>query len=408
MKFTTSDPAAPGTHSSSPATLDVAAIVAAVASVLPGSAALHEPTMRGREWDYVKDCLDSGWVSYAGQYVERFERMLEQATGVRHSVAMASGTAALHTGLIVCGIRPGDEVLVPALTFVATANAVAHAGAIPHFVESDASTLGVSPGLLDEYLSRIADQKGGRCINRRTGRRIAAIIPMHVFGHPVDMDALNDVAGRHNIVVVEDAAESLGSSYKGRSTGTFGRVAALSFNGNKIITTGGGGALLTDDPELARHARHLSTTAKLPHKWEFRHDEIAYNYRMPSLNAALGCAQLEQLPGFVNAKRWLADRYALALEGMAGIDFLREPAFASSNYWLNAILLHPELAKDYANRDALLEAVNSAGFMARPAWTLMHRLPMYTGCPRMDLSIAESLERRIVNLPSSVSLVEPV
>jgi perosamine synthetase len=407
MKFTTSDPAAPGTHSSSPATLDVAAIVAAVASVLPGSAALHEPTMRGREWDYVKDCLDSGWVSYAGQYVERFERLLEQVTGARHAVAMASGTAALHTGLIVCGIRPGDEVLVPALTFVATANAVVHAGAVPHLVESDVVTLGVSPGLLDDYLSRIAERKDGQCINRRTGRRIAAIIPMHVFGHPADMDALNEVAGRHNIVVVEDAAESLGSSYKGRSTGTFGRVAALSFNGNKIITTGGGGALLTDDPELARHARHLSTTAKLPHKWEFRHDEIAYNYRMPSLNAALGCAQLEQLPSFVNAKRRLADRYAEALEGVAGIDFLREPAFASSNYWLNAILLRPELAKDYANRDALLAAFNSAGFMARPAWSLMHHLPMYTGCPRMDLSIAESLERRIVNLPSSVSLVEP-
>jgi perosamine synthetase len=406
MTSTTSDPAAPVAASLSPATLNVAAIVTAVASVLPGPSALHEPTMRGREWDYVKDCLDSRWVSYAGQYVERFERMLEQATGTRHAVAMASGTAALHTGLIVCGVRPGDEVLVPALTFVATANAVAHAGAIPHFVESDVATLGVSPGLLDEYLSRIANQEDGQCINRQTGRRIAAIIPVHVFGHPADMDALSDVAGRHNIVVVEDAAESLGSSYKGRSTGTFGRVAALSFNGNKIVTTGGGGALLTDDPQLARHARHLSTTAKLPHKWEFRHDEIAYNYRMPSLNAALGCAQLEQLPGFVNAKRRLADRYAEALEGVAGVDFLRQPAFASSNYWLNTILLRPELAKDYANRDALLEAFNSAGFMARPAWSLMHHLPMYTGCPRMDLPVAESLERCVVNLPSSVCLVE--
>ena len=407
MTSTTSDLFAPVAASSAPVPLDVAAIVAAVASVLPGPAVLHEPTMRGREWDYVKECLDSGWVSYAGQYVERFERMLERATGARHAVAMASGTAALHTGLIVCGIRPGDEVLVPALTFVATANAVAHAGAIPHFVESDSATLGVSPGLLAEYLSRTADQKDGQCINRRTGRRIAAIIPMHVFGHPVDMDALNDVAGRHNIVIVEDAAESLGSSYKGRPTGTFGRVAALSFNGNKIITTGGGGALLTDDPELARHARHLSTTAKLPHKWEFRHDEIAYNYRMPSLNAALGCAQLEQLPGFVTAKRRLAEKYAAALEGVAGIGLLREPVFASSNYWLNAILLQSEIANDCVNRDALLAAFNAAGFMARPAWSLMHHLPMYSDCPRMDLPVAESLERRIVNLPSSVSLVEP-
>lgn len=407
MTSTTSDLAGPVAASRSPATLDVAAIVAVVTSVLPGPAALHEPTMRGREWDYVKECLDSGWVSYAGQYVERFERMLEQVTGVRHAVAMTSGTAALHTGLIVCGIRLGDEVLVPALTFVATANAVAHAGAIPHFVESDSATLGVSPRLLDEYLSQITDQKDGQCINCRTGRRIAAIIAMHVFGHPVDLDALNEVAGRYNIVVVEDAAESLGSSYKGRSTGTFGRVAALSFNGNKIITTGGGGALLTDDPELARRARHLSTTAKLPHKWEFRHDEIAYNYRMPSLNAALGCAQLEQLPGFVTAKRRLAEKYAVALEGVAGIGFLREPAFASSNYWLNAILLQPEIANDCVNRDALLAALNTVGFMARPAWSLMHHLPMYSDCPRMDLHVAESLERRIVNLPSSVSLVEP-
>ncbi|MBP6581001.1 MAG: LegC family aminotransferase [Sphingorhabdus sp.] len=408
MTSTTSDPIRRDAAVSSTATLDVAAIVAAVANVLPGPAALHEPTMRGREWDYVKECLDSGWVSYAGQYVERFERMLEQVTGARHAVAMASGTAALHMGLIVCGIRHRDEVLVPAFTFVATANAVAHAGAVPHFVESDSATLGVSPGLLDEYLSRIADQKDGQCINRRTGCRIAAIIPMHVFGHPVDMDALNDVAERHNLVVIEDAAESLGSSYKGRSTGTFGRVAALSFNGNKIITTGGGGALLTDDPELARHARHLSTTAKLPHKWEFRHDEIAYNYRMPSLNAALGCAQLEQLPGFVTAKRRLAEKYGVVLDEVAGIRFLREPAFASSNYWLNAILLQPKIANDCVNRDSLLAAFNAAGIMARPAWSLMHHLPMYSDCPRMDLPVAESLERRIVNLPSSVSLVEPV
>lgn len=362
--------------------------------------------MRGREWEYVKECLDSGWVSYAGQYVDRFERMLEQATGARHAVAMASGTAALHIGLIVCGVRPGEEVLVPGLTFVATANAVAHAGAIPHFVESDETTLGVSPEKLNKYLSINTDQKGGRCINRRTGRPIVAIIPMHVFGHPVDMDSMLEVSARHNIVVVEDAAESLGSSYKGRSTGTFGRVAALSFNGNKIITTGGGGAMLTDDPELARHARHLSTTAKLPHKWEFRHDEIAYNYRMPSLNAALGCAQLEQLPDFVALKRSLAEKYAVAMEGVAGVEYLREPTFASSNYWLNAILLKPSLAVDCANRDALLAALNAAGIMARPAWSLMHRLPMFADCPRMDLPFAESLECRIVNLPSSVSLVE--
>lgn len=406
MTSIASDPRATDTQSSSSLSIDVKAVVTAVNRVLPGPTALHEPTLNGREWKYVKECLDSGWVSYAGDYVHRFERMLEQSAGVQHAVAMTSGTAALHIGLIVCGICPDDEVLVPALTFVATANAVAHAGAIPHFVESDSVTLGISPDLLDEYLSKITNQRDGECINRRTGRRIAAVIPMHVFGHPVDMDSLNEVAGRHNIAVVEDAAESMGSTYKGRFTGTFGRVAALSFNGNKIITTGGGGALLTDDPKLASHARHLSTTAKLSHKWEFRHDEIAFNYRMPSLNAALGCAQLEQLPGFVTAKRLLAEKYAAALAGVAGIGFLSEPDFACSNYWLNAVLLHPAIAHDFVNRDALLAALNAAGTMARPAWSLMHRLPMYADCPRMELPNAESLERRIVSLPSSANLVD--
>lgn len=386
-------------------TLDLAAIVAAVRGVLPRvPVALHEPSLRGREWEYVKDCLDSGWVSYAGQYVDRFERMLEQVTGARHAVATASGTAALHTALMVCGVRTGDEVLIPALTFVATANAVVHAGAVPHLVDSEMSTLGIDAGRLSEHLDNIAEMRGGECYNRNTTRRIAAIVPMHTFGHPVDMDALVEVASRYGIAVVEDAAESLGSTYKGRSAGTLGRVSALSFNGNKIITTGGGGALLTDDPELARHAKHLTTTAKLSHKWEFRHDEVGYNYRMPSLNAALGCAQLEQLPSFLAEKRALAMHYREALKDVAGLEFFVEPAFARSNYWLNAILLAPRQAAESAARDALLGALNEAGIMARPAWTLMHRLPMYSACPRMELRVAEDVERRLVNLPSSAGL----
>lgn len=385
--------------------LDLAAIVAAVRGVLPRvPVALHEPSLRGREWEYVKDCLDSGWVSYAGQYVDRFERMLEQVTGARHAVATASGTAALHTALMVCGVRSGDEVLIPALTFVATANAVVHAGAVPHLVDSEMSTLGIDAGRLSEHLDNIAEMRGGECYNRNTARRIAAIVPMHTFGHPVDMDALVEVASRYGIAVVEDAAESLGSTYKGRSAGTLGRVSALSFNGNKIITTGGGGALLTDDPELARHAKHLTTTAKLSHKWEFRHDEVGYNYRMPSLNAALGCAQLEQLPSFLAEKRALALHYREVLKDIAGLEFFVEPAFARSNYWLNAILLAPRLAAESAARDALLGALNEAGIMARPAWTLMHRLPMYSACPRMELRVAEDVERRLVNLPSSAGL----
>lgn len=228
---------------------------------------------------------------------------------------------------------------------------------------------------------------------------------MHTFGHPVDMDSLIPVADKYNIAVIEDAAESLGSLYKGRPLGTFGKLGVLSFNGNKIATTGGGGALLTDDLEIAQRARHLSTTAKLPHKWEFRHDEVGYNFRMPSLNAALGCAQLEQLPMFVARKRALANRYREALAGVPSVNFFVEPQFSQSNYWLNAILLRPELAKDCANRDALLAALNSAGFMARPAWNPMHRLPMYADCPRMDLPVAEEIERRLINLPSSVGLV---
>lgn len=391
------------------AAFDPEAVVRALRTVLGGDGpiALHEPSLRGREWEYVKDCLDSGWVSYAGNYVGRFEGMLSEVTGARHAVAVVSGTAALHTALVLCGVRPGDEVLIPTLTFVATANAVAHAGAIPHFVDSERSTLGMDPSRLAEYLETVVEQRKGQCFNILTSRRIAAIMPVHVFGHPVDMDGLAAVAARYGIPLIEDAAESLGSSYKGRPTGSFGRVAALSFNGNKVVTTGGGGALLTDDPDLARAAKHLTTTAKLPHRWEFRHDAIAYNYRMPSLNAALGCAQLEQLAGFLSAKRLLSERYRAALRGVAGVEFVSEPAQSHSNYWLNALAIRPELASDFTARDALLAATNDVGIMTRPAWTLMHELPIYADCPRMDLSVAEELERRLVNIPSSPGLAEP-
>lgn len=388
--------------------LDPRAIVEAVRSVLPAdkSVSLHEPTFGGREWEYVKECLDSGWVSYAGQYVNRFEGMLRDITGAGHAMAMSSGTVALHMALVTCNVRPGDEVLIPALTFVATANAVVHAGCIPHLVESEITTLGIDCNLLADYLAEIAVIEDGHCVNRGTGRRIAAIIPMHTFGHPVDMDALMPIAAKYGIVIIEDAAESLGTLYKGRGMGTFGRMAVLSFNGNKIATTGGGGALITNDPDLARRAKHLSTTAKLPHKWEFRHDEIGYNFRMPSLNAALGCAQLEQLPAFVENKRALAARYTEAFSKVESVDFFAEPEFARSNYWLNAVLVRPELASDFSARDSLLEALNGAGFMARPAWMLMHRLPMFSDSPRMELPVAEDIERRLVNLPSSVGLVK--
>ncbi|MGH6946946.1 MAG: LegC family aminotransferase [Kiloniellales bacterium] len=360
--------------------------------------ALHEPHFGGREWDYLKDCLDSGWVSSAGAYVERFERELAALCEAPYAIAVVNGTAALQVALLLAGVGRDDEVLVPTLTFVATANAVAHCGAVPHFCDSATDTLGLDPEKLDSYLGEIAELRDGACRNKASGRRIAAVMAMHTFGHPVDLDALAEVAARWKLPLVEDAAEALGSRYKGRHVGRHGLLAALSFNGNKIVTTGGGGALLTHDPALAKAARHLTTTAKLPHRWAFDHDRVGFNYRLPNLNAALGVAQLEQLPALLAAKRRLAERYLQAFAQVPGVVPFREPRFAESNYWLNALLLDPALA---GRRDDLLAATNDAGILARPAWTAMHALPMYRDCPRMDLSVAEDLVRRIVNLPSS-------
>ena len=384
--------------------LDPDAVMRALRRVLPeGGApvALHEPRLAGREWDYVKETLDSGWVSSVGAYVERFEARLAELCGVSHAVACVNGTAALHLCLRLAGVGRDDEVLVPTLTFVATANAVAYLGAVPHFVDSEARTLGLDPRKLDRHLAEVAQATGDGCRNRRSGRRITAVVPMHTFGHPVDMDALNEVAGRYGLPVIEDAAEAVGSRYKGRPAGALAKLSALSFNGNKIVTTGGGGAILTSDPKLAGQARHLTTTAKVPHPWASRHDQVGYNYRMPNLNAALGCAQLEQLPGFLAAKRDLSARYAAAVAGVPGVAIFTEPDFARSNYWLNALLLDEAVA---AERDGLLDLTNRQGIMTRPVWTLLHRLPMFADCPRMDLSIAEGLERRLINLPSSAAL----
>lgn len=366
-----------------------------------GFIALHEPRFAGREWEYVKECLDTGWVSSVGKFVDSFEQRLAETCGVRHAVAVVNGTAALHAALLVAGVAHGDEVIVPALTFVATANAVMHANAVPHFADSEEATLGLDPAKLASHLDAVAELRDGHCVNRLTGRRIAALVPMHVFGHPVDMDPLTELAARWNLPVLEDAAEALGSRYKGRPAGSLGRLAAISFNGNKILTTGGGGAILTDDPDLARRAKSLTTTAKKPHRWAFEHEEAAFNYRLPNINAALGCAQLEQLDGFLAAKRRLAEAYHGVFANIAGLKVVAEPSFAHSNYWLNALLLDEDQAH---RRDELLELTNNAGIMTRPAWGLMHRQPMYEACPRMDLSVAESLERRLVNIPSSAIL----
>ena len=364
---------------------------------------LHEPVFQGNEWAYVKECIDSGWVSSAGKYVDRFEEMLAEYTGVRRAVAVVNGTAALHIALKLAGVERGDEVLVPALTFVATANAVSYCGAVPHFIDSEERTLGVDPGKLDKYLGEIGQTARAGFINRQTGRYIRAIVPMHTFGHPVDLDALVEVCERRGITMVEDAAESLGSYYKGRHTGTSGKLSTLSFNGNKVITTGGGGAILTNDNMLADHAKHLTTTGKKPHRWEYYHDEVAFNYRLPNINAALGCAQLEQIDRFLEQKRALALCYAEAFSRIKGVCFVEEPRYSQSNYWLNALLLDEDVADE---RDHLLAATNHAGLMTRPVWILMPHLPMYASCPSMDVSIAESIERRVINIPSSANLIQ--
>ena len=366
---------------------------------------LHEPEFAGREWDYVKECLDTGWVSSVGGYVDRFERDLASVTSSGYAVAVVNGTAALHLSLLLIGVAPGDEVIIPTLSFVATATAVAYCQAIPHFADASIDTLGLDPVKLDAHLGTILDHSAGRPINRVTGRPVAAVVCMHTFGHPVDLDGVIAVCAKHRLPLVEDAAESLGSTYRGRHCGTFAPISALSFNGNKIVTTGGGGAVLTADAAMAKRAKHLSTTAKIPHPWLYSHDAVGFNYRLPNLNAALGCAQLERLPNFLARKRRLAEAYGIAFADVEGVDFFREKAPASSNYWLNAILL-PD-APDTAPRDAVLERLNGANYMARPAWTLLHKLQPYAASPRMpDLSTALSIERRLINLPSSPRLAE--
>lgn len=377
--------------------------VRAVVPIAERPAPLHAPEFRGREWAYVKDCLDTGWVSSVGGYVERIERDLEAFTGIGHAVAVVNGTAALDVCLRLAGVEAGDEVLAPTLSFVATANAITYRGATPHFVDSEEDTLGVDPVRLGAYLRSVARMDDGVCVNTRTGRPIRALVIVHVFGHPGDVEGLAEVAARWNLILVEDAAEALGSRWKGRHMGGFGRLGALSFNGNKIVTTGGGGAVLSDDPDLARRAKHLTTTAKVPHRWAFEHDEIGWNYRMPNLNAALGCAQLERLPDMMARKAELAARYVRTFEGVDGVRLLTPRENASTNHWLNALLLD---RPDRKTRDSLLETLNDAGFQARPLWALMHRLPMYADCPRDALPVAEALEDRLINLPSSARLAD--
>ncbi len=377
-------------------------VVGAISSVVGRPPVpLHEPVFQGNEWIYIKECLDSTFVSSVGKFVDRFEQDIASFTGAKYAVAVVNGTAALHVSMLLSGVTRGDEVLVPAMTFVATANAVTYCGAIPHFVDSEESTLGMDPHALREYLRRIAKVVDGVCINNGTGRTIRAMVPMHAFGHPADIEALLSVATEFHLEVVEDAAESLGSYVQGRHTGTFGKFGTLSFNGNKTVTTGGGGAILTDDSSLARVAKHVTTTAKMPHRWSYFHDQIGFNYRMPNINAALGCAQLEQLPRFLENKRRLHELYREAFKRIAEVRLVTEPAGSRSNYWLQGILLDESVSWE---RDAILAATNDEGLGTRPAWMLMPNLPPFQDCPSMPLPVAAALERRLINLPSSANL----
>ncbi|MCA9159348.1 MAG: LegC family aminotransferase [Planctomycetales bacterium] len=362
---------------------------------------LHRPYLPPAAWTYVKDCLDTGWVSSAGAYVGRFETELAAATGCARAVATVNGTAALQVCFHLAGVAPGDEVIAPALTFVATANAISHCGAMPHFVDVSEERLSICPRALEERLSVVARPGPNGTINRDTNRRIAAVCLMHCLGHPGEIDAIVEICARYEIPLIEDAAESLGSTYRGKHTGRFGLLSAVSFNGNKILTTGGGGAILTDDEQLADRAKHLTTTAKTPHPWEFNHDAVGWNYRLPNINAALGVAQLEVLPEMLRAKRKLAERYVQTFQDVRCARVLQEPSDSHGNYWLNALVLEPDVE---AERDALIKQINDAGYQCRPLWQPMHQLPMYAGAPRGELGRTESLCRRVINIPSSADL----
>lgn len=360
---------------------------------------LHAPVFIGNERKYVLDAINSTFVSSVGEYVNRFERDLAAYTGATRAVATVNGTTALQTALQVAGVKPGDEVITQPLTFVATANAISHIGAAPVFVDVDKDTMGLSPAALDDFLETNADRTAAVPINRQTKKRIAAIVPMHTFGHPCRVDQIVTIAKDWQIPVVEDAAEAMGSWQGDKHCGTRGDVGVLSFNGNKTITCGGGGAILTHNDHLADRAKHLTTTAKKSHPWEIDHDEVGYNYRMPNLNAALACAQLERLKDIVAEKRRIAAAYKTFISSTDWAQFMDEPPGKSSNFWLCTISLAGP-----AQRDAFLEATNTAGVMTRPAWKLMTDLPMYMGCQAGPLDNARWLRDRIVNLPSSVRL----
>ena len=359
---------------------------------------LHEPRFIGNEKKYLNDCIDSTFVSSVGKYVDTFEKEFAKKVGSKYAIATVNGTAALHVSLILADVKKDDEVITQPLTFIATCNAISYIGAKSIFVDVDLDTMGLSPSSLLSFLETNCEIQDSKCINKTTGKTIKACVPMHTFGHSCKIDEIKDICDKWSIALVEDAAESLGSYYKGKHTGTFGKVGAFSFNGNKIITSGGGGVIVTDDEVLAKRAKHITTTAKIPHPFEYVHDEIGYNYRLPNLNAALLVAQLEQLDKFLDSKTELASLYEEFFKSQ-DIEFIKQPQNSKSNYWLQAVLL-----KDKKQRDEFLEFTNKNGVMTRPIWKLMNELEMFKECQKTTLENAKYLEERVVNIPSSVIL----
>ena len=359
---------------------------------------LHEPVFFGNEKKYLNECIDSTFVSSVGKFVDQFESMIANYTGAKYAIATVNGTAALHIALKLVGTDENSEVITQPLTFIATCNAISYCNAKPIFVDVDKDTMGLSPKSLKAFLLVETIQKEGACYNKKTGKKITAVVPMHTFGHPCHIDEINTICDEYNIALIEDAAESLGSYYNGKHTGTFGKLSAFSFNGNKTITTGGGGIIITDDEDLAKQAKHLTTTAKVPHSYEYIHDEIGYNYRLPNLNAALGCAQMEILDRILKNKRTLAEEYNNFFK-KEGIYFVKELKNSKVNYWLNAIVL-----KNKKQRDLFLKETNHSGVMTRPIWVLMNKLEIFKECQSSDLPNALWLEERVVNIPSGVRL----
>ncbi|MFA7610532.1 MAG: LegC family aminotransferase [Sulfurimonas sp.] len=361
--------------------------------------ALHEPRFAGREKEFLIECIDSTFVSSVGKYVDTFEREFAKKVGSKYAIATVNGTSALHISLILAGVKSGDEVITQPLTFIATCNAISYCGAKPLFVDVDLDTMGMSAESLRDFLEKNCEILDRKCVNKSTKKTITACVPMHTFGHPCKIEAIKEICDKWNITLVEDAAESLGSYYKKRHTGTFGKMGTFSFNGNKIITSGGGGVIVTDDESLAKKAKHLTTTAKVPHPYEYVHDEIGYNYRMPNINAALLVAQLEQLDAFLSNKKETAQIYKDFFANIESMEFLAEPQDSVSNYWLHSIML-----KNKEQRDKFLEFTNKNGVMTRPIWRLMNELEMFKDCQSSSLDNAKYLSQRVVNIPSSVRL----